>query len=56
MNHAREPEESYLARGFRAVDRGATHKLAHCLEYLDALPSFQRYKHRILKAMNPQPG
>lgn len=30
--------------------------MAHCLEYLDTLPSFQHYKHRILEAMNPQPG
>ncbi|MBV9678605.1 MAG: methyltransferase domain-containing protein [Acidobacteriaceae bacterium] len=51
-----EPEENYLARGFRDVDRGAAHKMAHCLEYLDSLPSFQRYKNLILEAMNPQPG
>jgi ubiquinone/menaquinone biosynthesis C-methylase UbiE len=51
-----EPEENYLARGFRDVDRGATHKMAHCLGYLDSLSSFQRYKNRILEAINPQPG
>src|SRR3954465_2965169 len=51
-----EPEENYLARGFRNVDAGATRKMAHCLGYLDSLPSFQRYKNLILEAMNPQPG
>lgn len=50
------PEQDYLAQGFRDVDAGATQKMAHCLEYLDALPSFQHYKHQILAAMNPQPG
>jgi SAM-dependent methyltransferase len=51
-----EPEESYLARAFRDVDAGATRKMVHCLRYLDALPSFQCYKHQMLEAMNPQPG
>jgi SAM-dependent methyltransferase len=49
-------EENYLAPAFRDVDAGAARKMAHCLEYLDSLPSFQQYKKLVLEAMNPQPG
>ena len=56
MKHTSEPEENYLARGFRDVDTGATAKMAECLGYLDSLPSFRRYKNLVLEAMEPQPG
>jgi ubiquinone/menaquinone biosynthesis C-methylase UbiE len=49
-------EENYLAKGFRDVDAAASEKMAQCLGCLDSLPSFQRYKDVILKAMNPQSG
>ncbi len=48
--------ENYLATGFRNVDAAAAAKMAHCLEFLDSLPSFQSYKALILEGMNPQPG
>jgi ubiquinone/menaquinone biosynthesis C-methylase UbiE len=52
-----EPEaESYLARGFRDVDAAAEGKMERCLQHLDSLPDFQRYKALILELMNTRAG
>ncbi len=47
---------SYLATGFRDVDAAVAQKMAQCLEFLDSLPSVQRYKNSIIEALHPQPG
>lgn len=56
MEQLSQPEESYLARGFRDVDSAAGEKMAQCLRFLDSLPSFQTYKRLILDALAPKPG
>ncbi len=56
MTNAGENKESYLARAFRDVDTGTTHKVERCLRYLDSLPSFALYKNLILDEMKLRSG
>ncbi len=50
-------DESYLAMGFRDVDRNSDiGKLLACLRFMERLPSFALYKSRSIDLMNPEPG
>ena len=40
--------EEYLAVGFREVDSAAVKKIVKCLDFMQSLDSFQRYKARSL--------
>jgi ubiquinone/menaquinone biosynthesis C-methylase UbiE len=56
MERLGQGEEYYLATGFRDVDATGGEKMAQCLRLLDSLPSFRKYKARILEALDPQLG
>lgn len=50
-------DESYLATGFRDVDRNSDiGKLLACLQFMERLPSFALYKSRSMDLMHPAPG
>ena len=51
------PKDSYLATGFRSVDKNSDiGKLAACLQFMEALPSFVAYKSRSIEMMRLKPS
>jgi ubiquinone/menaquinone biosynthesis C-methylase UbiE len=49
-------DDRYLATGFREVDAGGDSKLSRCLEFMQNMPCFQRYKRESLDRLQLKPG
>jgi SAM-dependent methyltransferase len=49
-------DDSYLPTGFRDVDGGESAKIARCLQFMQNMSCFQRYKHESLHCLQLKPG
>jgi SAM-dependent methyltransferase len=49
-------DDRYLPTGFRDVDGGEPVKIARCLQFMQDMPCFQRYKRESLDLMQLKPG
>jgi SAM-dependent methyltransferase len=49
-------DDRYLPTGFRDVDGGASAKISRCLQFMQNMPCFQRYKRESLNCLQLKPG